>query len=371
MLSAVLNKITFSLLPVACLTLPLHTIAEEKIPNMPTTQFVGMDVDVPVGNEYDWVQLTSNEMLKGTIKHLYDDNLVFESDKVGVLTIDWADVRVLQSKGPVSIGFTDLSTRTGRLLIQHGKGYLDGKEFNLNEVLTIIAGGQQEANYWSSTITLGANFREGNTDQIDYSAKARVSRRTTESRFRTDYLGNYAKSDDEKTANNHRLNSHFDWFLSHQFYLRPVFGEYYSDPFSNIKSRFTIGSGIGYNFIDTSKTEWSLSGGPAYTFTQFDEVEVGETDNEDNATLVFESAFSTELTDSMDYFFDYRMQLGNEDSGGYTHHAITGILVELTDTFKLDLSLVWDRTEKPRTNADGTIPEKDDYQLIIGFGVDF
>ena len=64
------------------------------------------------------------------------------------------------------------------------------------------------------------------------------------------------------------------------------------------------------------------------------------------------------------------MQLGNQNSGGYTHHAVTGIVVELTDMFDLDLSLVWDRSSNPRAETDGQVPERDDFQLIIGFGVD-
>ncbi|WP_434938203.1 DUF481 domain-containing protein [Shewanella sp. HL-SH8] len=339
--------------------------AQQNVQN----QFTPMQVNVPVGDKYDWLQLNSNELLKGEIKHLYDNKLEFESDQLDTLIVDWEDVIVLQSRGAVSIGFTDLSTRTGRLLIQNGQGYLDGVVFNVNDIMTIIAGEQHEANYWTSTVSLGANLRSGNNNQIDYSAKARMSRRTTESRFRTDYLGNYSKSGGENTTNNHRVNSFFDWFLSNQFFLRPVFVEYYTDPFMNISSRVTLGSGVGYSIIDTAKTEWSISGGPAYTMTNFKEVELGEDDNESSGTLVVDSTFTTELTDSVDFNADYRMQLGNQNYGGYTHHAVAGIVVELTDMFDLDLSLVWDRTNTPRAESDGQVPEKDDFQLIIGFGV--
>ena len=45
--------------------------------------------------------------------------------------------------------------------------------------------------------------------------------------------------------------------------------------------------------------------------------------------------------------------------------------IELTDSLDLDLSLVWDRIEKPRPNADGTVPKQDDYRFIVGVGYDF
>ena len=35
------------------------------------------------------------------------------------------------------------------------------------------------------------------------------------------------------------------------------------------------------------------------------------------------------------------------------------------------MSLVWDRIEEPRANADGSVPEQDDYRLIFSIGYDF
>ncbi|MGL4937967.1 DUF481 domain-containing protein [Shewanella sp.] len=332
--------------------------------------FVPVKITAPVGDKFDWLQLTSLEILKGDIKTLYDDKLEFDSDELGVLVIDWDDVKILQSKGIVSVGFTDLTTKTGRLQVQNGKSYLDGVEFDPQHIMTLIAGEPTEANYWSSKISLGANFRQGNTDQIDYSAQAKVTRRTTESRFNAGYLGNYTKADGENTVNNHRINGHFDWFLSKQFYLRPVFAEYYKDPFLNIGSKITLGSGVGYNLIDTSKTELSISAGPAYTYTRFDQHEVGSSNTEGSGTFVLDTAFDTELSKSVDFNAQYRIQYGNQQSGGYSHHAMATFEVELTDMFDLDLSFVWDRTNNPRANADGTVPNANDYQFIVGFSID-
>ena len=45
--------------------------------------------------------------------------------------------------------------------------------------------------------------------------------------------------------------------------------------------------------------------------------------------------------------------------------------MELTDALHLDPSLVWDRINSPRANADGSVPEQDDYRVIVGVGYDF
>ncbi|QLE85078.1 DUF481 domain-containing protein [Shewanella sp. Scap07] len=342
----------------------MAVIATEPTPFDPT------QVVLPADSQYDWLQLTSLELLKGEIKNLYDDKLEFESDNLDTLYIDWEDVKLLQSQGLVSIGFTDLSTQTGKLLVKDGKSYLDGVEFDRNDIMTIIAGAQQESNYWSSKISLGANFRSGNTEQVDYSAIANAKRRTTESRYLIDYLGNYSNVDDNNTIDNHRINTNFDWYISKQFYLRPVFAEIYLDKFKNIDYKATLGFGLGYDIIDTSKVTWSVSGGPAYTYTKYDKVSDGAVESEGSAAVVIESVYEWEITDDIDFDALYRVNYGSEDSGGYSHHAVAAFAIELTDMFDLDLSFVWDRISNPQDDAEGITPEKDDFQFIVGFGID-
>ncbi|WP_299569844.1 YdiY family protein [uncultured Shewanella sp.] len=332
--------------------------------------FTPEQLSLPQDSKYDWLQFTSLELLKGEIKNLYDDKLEFESDELDTIFIDWEDVKVLQSAGVVSIGFLDLSTHSGQLLVKDGIMYIDGQQYDRSQILTIIAGEQKESNYWSSKISLGANFRSGNTDQIDYSAIAKTVRRTTESRFNFDYIGNYSKSDDEEKINNNRINTNFDWFLSKQFYLRPIFAEIYTDKFLNIEYKLTLGSGLGYNIIDNAKTEWSISGGPAYTYTKFNNVEDGVDTDSSSATVVVETVYDTEITSDIDFVTSYRVQYGNDDSGGYTHHALATLEIELTDMFDLDLSFVWDHTGSPQPDSDGNTPKENDYQFIVGFGID-
>ncbi|MGL4474794.1 MAG: DUF481 domain-containing protein, partial [Shewanella sp.] len=283
-------------------------------PVLATTEEARTDLlQFPSNTKYDWVKLTSDEILRGDIKNLYDDKLLFDSDTLDDLSLDWEDILWLQSAGTVSVGFTDLTTRTGKLSIRDGKAYIDGVEFNPNDIMTIIAGEDTEANYWSTKITLGANLRSGNTEQLDYSAIAKTTRRSTESRFKADYIGNYSRSEGDSTANNHRLNSTFDWFISKRFYLRPVFAEVYKDPFLNLNYRTTVGSGVGYNIIDNSKTEWSISGGPAYSYTRYDHVEADQARAESSASVVLDTVYDTEITKDIDFTAQYRMQYGNQE----------------------------------------------------------
>ena len=73
----------------------------------------------------------------------------------------------------------------------------------------------------------------------------------------------------------------------------------------------------------------------------------------------------------IDYIFNYDFKIVNEVSGTYTHHLITTLETELTDWLDFDISFAWDRIQNPTPNADGTVPEQNDFYLITSLGIDF
>jgi putative salt-induced outer membrane protein YdiY len=328
----------------------------------------------PMPDKFDWVQLTSGEWLKGEIKVMYEDELEFDSDKLDLLTLDMEDVKEIRSAQALTVRMTGGETATGKVLMEDGKIRVLGDapaRYDRADLLSVTAGVPKEINYWSGKVSAGGNLRSGNTDQVELSAAASFKRRTVENRVSLDYLGNFSETNDIESANNQRANAVWDWFFSEKLFLRPVFIEYFSDPFQNIDARYTIGTGLGYQLIDNSRTDWSIFAGPAWQSTRFDQVEPGESRSEDTWAISAGTTFDTELTKRIDFTYDYRFQFTSPESGKYNHHMIGTFEIELTDSLDLDLSLVWDRIEKPRPNADGTVPEQDDFRFIVGVGYDF
>jgi putative salt-induced outer membrane protein YdiY len=108
----------------------------------------------------------------------------------------------------------------------------------------------------------------------------------------------------------------------------------------NIEYRATLGSGMGYQIIDTSKTTWDIAGGPAYRTTQFVSVESGQDSNEGTPAFVMSTHFDTELTKRIDLNIDYNFQILNEKSGRFTHHSVMAFETELTKWLDFDISLI-------------------------------
>lgn len=329
----------------------------------------------PPPDEFDWIQLKSGEWLKGELKVLYEKKLEFDSDKLGLLEIDWEDVKQVRGHRIFSVRFEGPITVEGLLQVTEDKVYVtvgeERREVERNQLVAMVPGEPKESNYWSAKLSIGLNLRSGNTEETQYSAIANIKRRTLATRFVTDYLGNFTETQGVETVNNQRVNSYFDVFKTRKYFFRPVFGEYFRDPLKNIKSRVTLGAGMGYDIMDTSKTEWDVSGGLAYQTTWFESVEPGQDSSESTPAFVAGTHFNRELTKTVDFDFRYDLQIINKESGTYTHHLVAALETELTGWFDFDVSFVWDRTEDPTLEADGTMPKQDDFYLIFSLGIGF
>ena len=322
--------------------------------------------------KFDWIQLTSGEWLKGDLKVLYDDKLEFDSDELDLLELDWEDIKQVRGHKLFSVRFEGPLTVVGILKVVDDKVFVTTEEevleFDRSRLISIAYGEPKEIGYWSAKISLGLDVREGNSDQISYSASAHAQRRTSESRFFIDYLGIFDKTEEVETANSQRVSSYYDIFKTRKFFWRPVFGEYFRDPFSNIQNRVTVGTGIGYHIIDTSKTEWDITPGVAYQYTQNVSVEAGQDTDNSTPALVVGTVYDTELTKKIDFNASYRFYIVNQESGKYTHHAKAAIEIELTRMLDLDLSFVWDRIQDPKPETDGRVPNQDDFYFFFGIG---
>lgn len=329
----------------------------------------------PPQDEYDWLQLTSGEWLKGELIALYDDSLEFDSDGLGLLRIDWEDVLTLHGHGQYSASIEGQGLQSGYLQILADEVLLDSgnglKSFPREQLVSITPSATHELDNWSIDVSLGFNLRKGNTETVEYNLLASSERRTPRSRLQFDYLGNYNESDGERVANNHRVNGSWDLFRGGKLFWRPLLGQYFRDSFQNIEHQVTLESGLGYQFIDTPRTDWLVSGAVGVNTIRYRSVEAGQDRTNHSPALTITTDYETELTTWLDYMLQAQATLLDEDSGRYQQHLLMTLSTELTGRLDLDVSLVWDRIENPQVRADGTTPERDDFRLMVGLGYEF
>jgi len=334
----------------------------------------------PNAIEFDWVQLTSGEWLKGEIKSMYNESVEFDSDKLDLLSIDLEDVKYLQSFLPTRVNIEHIGEVSGVLNISEDQVTVtDGenvKQYDIIELVSFTPSGNREIDLWTIKFTLGIDLRKGNTQQIDFTSGLTAKRRTSKSRLSVDYLGNISKTDAvsdvlEETVNNHRLNISLDKYVTRNFFYTPVFAEYYRDTFQNIDNRLTAGVGIGYTIIDTKQTEWSVSGGPSYLSTRYISVLPGEDLNISSGSLALSTDLDIEINNKINFIYKYNIQASKADSGGYTHHMVATLENEISNEFDIDMSLIWDRINSPTIDDQGAVPEKDDLRFILGISYSY
>ena len=329
----------------------------------------------PTPIKYDWVQTKSGEWFKGTIKGMYDDKLEFDSDEIGLYTFDFEDIKRIKSYHLISVNVGNLASIVGILrlngdnvtIIQGDNKY----EFRKDEIVSFAPDAEMEKNYWSGKISFNLDIRSGNTNQSDYTLQANLDRRTAISHVSIDYLGQISQINNEQTANDHRFNVKYDRYITRKFFWTPVFTEYYTDRYKNITAQITVGAGLGYTVVNTQKTFWSFSGGPAVIYTKYTTVELGEKNGDYSPALELSTKFEQELNAITDFTYNYKLTFSDTKAGTYKHHMIFQFENELLSWLDIDIMAIWDYVANPQINADGIIPKKNDYQLLFGFGIEF
>jgi hypothetical protein len=327
----------------------------------------GTEPPEPGGGNADWVQLTSGEWLKGRLHSMRQNRIDFDSEKLDQLTLKWKDVRAVFTAQSMAVMQQNNTVATGRLRTIDGQLVLDdGARIDHDAVISIARSAEREPDRWFGDVAVGFNLRDGNVDQRDININVDVRRRTAKSTVAMTYVSNYSEFDSEQNANDQRFNLSYDYRLSRYWFVRPVTAEYFRDPFQNIARRITVGPGIGYFLIEEPDQSWFVVTGPAYQKTQFTEAPAGQEDSASSVAGFIATTYEQELTSTVDLQFQYQFFLTDDKSGHTIHHLMTAVDVDLTKALDLRVTGYWDFIEKPQPETDGTMPEREDFRVVVG-----
>ena len=329
----------------------------------------------PTPKKSDWVQTKKGEWFRGDIKGMFDDKLEFDSEEVGLYSFDFDDIKQIKSYHIIDVNVEGVATIPGILRYKDGKyRIIQGKEiynFDKNQVVSFAVSGDKERQFWSGKITLSFDVRRGNINQFDYSTQANLKRRTAKSKLQLDYIGRFTRTNGEVQASDHRLNEKYDIYLTRYFFWTPLFSEYYTDLFKNIDSQYTGGLGLGYTFINTKRVEWDLSGGPAVLRTNYIAVPAGEDRSVTSLSLEMSTRFEYKFSKITDFTYQYKLTFADKSSGLYKHHMVLLIENKLYKWLDLDITAIWDHTMVPEVDSEGVKPLQNDYQMLVGIGIEF
>jgi hypothetical protein len=326
----------------------------------------------PPPDDWDWVQIKSQEWLKGELRAMQDKSLEFYSDKFKRLDLDWYDVRYLRSPKPFTV-LRGKQLLNGSLRTERGQLVVVGSpdaRMPFLEVESITSGLPREIDKWRFKVTAGGTTRSGNSESVDFSSHLLLTRRTPTTRASADYSGNVGSTGGEQTTNNHRTFVGADFMLGPRWFARVPQVEFYRDPFQNIRHRLTMGAGAGYRLYDRKELDWWVAAGPAYQQVRFVTVGEGDEDLEATPSFFLQTRLDRDLVSHLDLTLLYAGLLTSPEAGRMIHHTVATLDFGIGWRWDIDLSLTWDRTEEPQPAADGTTPRKDDFRTAISLGID-
>jgi len=329
----------------------------------------------PSKKNWDWVQLTSDEWLKGEIKYLRNFQLEIDSDELDDLKFEWRKVKALKSPRLMDLLLENQSMLSGPVMVKDNQVVVkQGTEFAVfprEHLLTIVPGGKSGWSYWSGKFSLGATIRTGNTNQTDANISFKTRRRAPRSRFEFDYMGNFSQVGGVDTVDNHRLTSRYDIYIAKRWFATPAAIELYRDPFQNIRTRVTPLVGGGYYIfkkgIDKKPIDWDVGILGGYRWTRFDSGE----EPSGTATIGFSTNIDWDITPKLEIDLSYDIQVGLPDTSDTNQNLTLKFSWDIWKDIDLDITFVWNFVGAPQADAQGNVPEKADTTLTFGFGWEF
>ncbi|MBT8450835.1 MAG: DUF481 domain-containing protein [Deltaproteobacteria bacterium] len=330
---------------------------------------------IPFGDTLDWLQLVSGEWVKGNVDRMRGEKMEFDSDKLDMLNLDFADVALVHSPQVNTYVFDDRVSATGpavitgeQVIVQTDEGT---KTFARAELESIIEG-EKERDWWSMKLRFGLTLNRGNTDQLTYDIKFNTRREDRLTLLDLNYNATFGRTNGVQNVNRQLGEFLFNVFLGGRWWVTPAFGQLFNDRFQNIKFRATPAAGAGVHIFDMPKVKWDFITGIGYQYLNALAPVAGTKNPQNDAFIPLYTYWDFDITGDIDFTVSWLTNLVVTTIGNTNHTGKADLSVELTSVIDLDLAFLYLRTEQPLQPADPALPpiEKNDYQLVVGISLE-
>jgi putative salt-induced outer membrane protein YdiY len=215
----------------------------------------------------DEVQLRNGDRLTGTIMTMEDEILTLNTEHSGEVKIQWPKIQSLSADTPLTIQLHDKVEETDwtdwlyshYATVEAGRIGVDGP-LTLDSVKAI---NPPPPIRYQGTLNVGGNRTQGNTETQAVNASTRWTVRSDRHRMLAEGKFNYGEVGNQVTVRNSLASLKYDFFLSKKIFTNAE-GLLEKDTFQNLVLRTTLGSGLGYQFMDTQRATVSVVTGLAY-----------------------------------------------------------------------------------------------------------
>ncbi|MBT8469108.1 MAG: DUF481 domain-containing protein, partial [Deltaproteobacteria bacterium] len=322
----------------------------------------------------DWLRLTSGEWLKGEVHWMREKDIEFDSDKLDLLNFSWSKVSELHSPRINTYGFEGRIVIAGRAVVTKEKVIIETADgvvtYPRDQLLAILEGAERERNWWSTKLAVGLSANAGNTNQGQLNGSWNLVRADPQTRSVISYTGTFGYANQEQNVNRHLGEAGVTVYYSRRLFFSPLTAQLLNDRFQNLKLRATPGAGAGVHVFDTKKVEWDLGGALGYQYTRFLSTAAGVENPQNDGFISFHTYADFDFTDDVELKISWLTNVVYTQIGLTNHIGTANFSVEITDIFDLETTFNFYRTERPPPRADGSVPKRNDYQLIVSLALE-
>jgi hypothetical protein len=179
-------------------------------------------------------------------------------------------------------------------------------------------------------------------------------------------------------VNRHLGTANVDLFLWDRVYLVPMLVQLLYDEFQNYALRATPAVGVGIHIFDKTRKrrnhsngfEWDVQSGLGYQFLRLLSAASTVSNPQNDGFVMVRTYWKLDfLNDDVGLTIDWQSNLVYTGFGNTNHTGKAKVTTEITDVVDMQISFLFLRTREPLPRADGTIPKQNDYQVVVGLGI--
>jgi len=316
----------------------------------------------------DQIVFVNGDRLTGTIGQLVDGKLTFESELAGALAIDIANIATFSSDGPI-----DLHLKDGNILSKQVSAS-EPNHINVGPGQPIAFGRIVSINpppaakpKWTGEISAGYTSTAGNTstDAVNFSGsmkkRTEKDRNTVSADFARGRQGDPSTGKKTTTEDWWRTKAKYDYFFTKKMYGY-LDGRYETDDIAQLDRRVIVGSGAGYQWIESDAMNFATEAGLAYKFEKYG----NSTGSSDEISVQLGYNFDKKLGKGIGFIHDLTYYPSTEDFSDYFLTSTAEMRANLSETMFTNLKAVLNYDATP---AQGK--HKTDTKYIWGIGWKF
>jgi hypothetical protein len=120
------------------------------------------------------------------------------------------------------------------------------------------------------------------------------------------------------------------------------------------------------HIITTYVVNWDFETAFGYQYLSLIDPAATVENPQNDAYLMLRMFADIDFTDDIQLLLDWRTNLVVTTIGNTNHVGSADLSILVTSLFGFNFSFLYLRTERPFPRADGTVPDKNDYQFVIG-----